>query len=105
MSIYKACILAVLSFVISACTTALTKPGESVRLIDEEKADKNCKFLGTASAFDTGGINVGAETDNALNEARNKAASMGGNGIRIINIHTDAMGTNVTVQVLSCAME
>jgi len=83
------------------CSTALTQSGSEIRIVEEKEAT-NCEFLGTVSAFDTLGASAGHESQNALNEARNKAAQAGGNAIRIVHMQTTFQGTSVTAEALKC---
>lgn len=84
------------------CTTALTQQGTVVRLVEEKNAH-GCEFLGTVSAFDTMGASTGHESQNALNEARNKAAKLGANAIKIVHMQTTFQGTSVTAEALQCS--
>ena len=81
------------------CTTPLTQNGSTIRII-ERKEGYQFKFLGTVSGFDTMGISTGAESGNALNEVRNKAAALGANAIKIVHMQTTFQGTSVTAEAL-----
>lgn len=87
---------------LTACSTVLTTSGNSVRVIDD-KSKSDCRFIGTVSAFDTLGGNTGQESENAMNEARNKAAARGANAIKVIHMQTTFQGTTVTAEALWCA--
>lgn len=84
-----------------SCSTALSPQGNAVRIVEDKDAQA-CKFVGTVSAFDTFGANTGHESQNALNEARNKAAQLGGNAIKILHMQTTFQGTTVTAEALRC---
>lgn len=84
---------------IAGCTTSLSYQGEKVRIIEGNEGYQT-KFLGTVSGFDTLGISTGAESENALNEVRNKAAALGANAIKIIHMQTTIQGTSVTAEAL-----
>jgi len=86
---------------LSACATALTPQGTGIRVVDD-KDPNNCKFMGTVSGFDTMSPTVGHESENAMNEARNKAAALGANGIKIVHMQTTIQGTSVTAEALEC---
>ena len=87
--------------VLSACTTALSQQGSALRIVEEKEAN-DCEFIGTVSAFDTMGASTGHESQNALNEARNKAAKLGANAIKIVHMQTTFQGTSVTAEALTC---
>ena len=86
---------------LSACATALTSEGTGIRVVDDKSAN-SCKFIGTVSGFDTFSPTVGHESENAMNEARNKAAALGANGIKIVHMQTTIQGTSVTAEALPC---
>ena len=46
------------------------------------------------------GISTGAESGNALNEVRDKAAALGANAIKIVHMQTTFQGTSVTAEAL-----
>lgn len=83
------------------CSTALTQSGSDIRIVEEKEAN-SCEFLSTVSAFDTMGASTGHESQNALNEARNKAAQAGANAIKIVHMQTTFQGTSVTAEALKC---
>lgn len=87
--------------ILCSCSTVLTPLGNTVRII-ENKDNYECKFLGTVSGFDTFGSTVGKESENALNEARNKAAQLGANTIKMIHMQTTFQGTSVMAEALLC---
>ena len=97
------CLTVILSFfmmfLLSSCTTHLTKSGNNVRII-QDKEDYNYTFIATVSGYDTLGINTGAESENALNQARNKAALQGANAIQVIHMQTTFQGTSVIAEAL-----
>jgi uncharacterized protein YbjQ (UPF0145 family) len=86
---------------LSGCATALTSQGTDVRIVDD-KAANNCKMVGTVSGFDTMSATTADQSENALNETRNKAGQTGANGIKIIHMQTTLQGTSVTAEALRC---
>lgn len=90
-----------IALLLNACSTPLSPAGHAVRIIDD-KSEYECTFLGVVSAFDTMGATAGHEADNAMNEARNKAAALGANAIKIIHMQTTFQGTTVTAEALHC---
>jgi ABC-type glycerol-3-phosphate transport system substrate-binding protein len=95
-------VAALAAFILLAgCSTALTQSGADIRIVEDKEAN-NCEFIATVSAFDTLGASTGHESQNALNEARNKAAQAGGNAIKIVHMQTTFQGTSVTAEALRC---
>ena len=90
-----------LVFLAQACSTALTAKGSTVRIV-EDKSEHDCRFISTLSAFDTFGANTGRESENALNELRNKAAEIDANGVKILHMETTFQGTSVSAEALRC---
>jgi len=90
-------------FLVSACVTTLTPKAAEVRIV-ESKSQYNCTFVSTLSAFNSTGIDPGQQSENAMNELRNKAAQAGMNGVRIIAVDT-ARGATVTAEGLRCEFE
>jgi hypothetical protein len=83
----------------SSCTTAPTGAGNQVRMVDD-KERYNYQFLGTVSGYSTLALTEGGEAQNAMTEARNKAAKLGGNAIKVVHVQTTQMGTTVLAEVL-----
>jgi hypothetical protein len=54
------------------------------------------------NTFDTLGATTGHESENAMNAARNKAAKLGANAIKIIHMQTTFQGTTVSAEALDC---
>ena len=98
---YANFVVLLLIFLGQACSTALTAKGSTVRVVDD-KADQGCRFISTLSAFDTFGANTGKESENALNELRNKAAEIDANGVKILHMETTFQGTSVSAEALRC---
>ena len=90
-----------LMILISGCATALTPEGSKVRLVDNQ-AQYNCKFVGTVTGSNSLGNTTAHDTDGALNEARNKASTLGANALRILNIDTTPETTTVAAEALNC---
>nr|BFD40946.1 hypothetical protein FFPRI1PSEUD_24450 [Pseudomonas sp. FFPRI_1] len=69
-----------------ACTTQLTEEGRNIKLVTVSSV-QGCKIL---EAFTV----KGSSNNDALNQAFNKAAKLGGDSIGIVN-----MGENFSIQV------
>ena len=91
-------------FLVQACTTALTAQGSTVRIV-EDKKEYDCQFVSTVTGFDTFGANTGRESENAMNEARNQAAQLDANAIKLLHMETTFQGTTVTAEVLRCQFD
>ena len=89
------------TILLQACTTTLTPKASTVRIV-ENKTEHECRFISTLSAFDTYGANTGKESENALNELRNKAAEIDANAVKILHMETTFQGTSVSAEALRC---
>lgn len=87
---------------VQGCVTQLTPEGSSVRIAG--KSDE-CEFIGTVSASNSMGMSTADEAEGALNELRNKAADMGANAVRIINMDSDMAVTTALAEALKCDSE
>ena len=94
-------VVLLLVLLVQACTTTLTAKGSTVRIV-EDKAEHDCSFISTLSAFDTWGANPGKESENALNELRNKAVEIDANGLKILHMETNWQGASVSAEALRC---
>jgi hypothetical protein len=88
------------SLLVACSATPLTQSGSSVSIVTDAQRE-SCTFIGTVQ-----GNSLAYSNDNltgALNDARNKAATMGGNAIRILktefNQYREAYST---AEVLKC---
>ncbi len=91
--------LLILMIVMLGCATELTVEGSSVQLVDDKS---NCNFLGTVTGFQTGGGSMDSNTDSAMNDLRNKAAQMGANAIKMIDVDVVPTGTTALGEALDC---
>lgn len=88
---------------VSGCVTNLSVEGSSVQIIETaQKSKYECKRIGLVNSFDTSGLTIGAEKQNALAELLNKAANVGANAIVIQSEDTKVMGTGMTAEALHC---
>ena len=81
------------------CAAKLTIEGSSVQIVDDKSS---CEFLGTVTVYNTGGVNMAHNTDGAMNDLRNKAAQMGANAVKMIDVETVPQGTTALGEALSC---
>ena len=98
---YANFVVLLLIFLGQACSTALTAKGSTVRIV-EDKAEYDCSFISTLSAFDTWGASPAKESENALNELRNKAVEIDANGLKILHMDTNWQGATVSAEALRC---
>ncbi len=100
-SMKRILVLALFLPAIDGCTTVLTESGASMRLV-QDQSDFNCSFVGTVSGANSMGNSTARDTDGAMNQVRNKAASLGANAVRIINVATTLEVTTVAAEALNC---
>ena len=87
----------------SGCVTTLSLEGKNVQIIElTQKAKYECSRIGFVNSFDTSGLTVGSEKQNALTELLNKAASVKANAVVIQSESTRVMGTGITAEALDC---
>lgn len=86
---------------LGACATALTPRGNNVRVVDSQSTH-NCTFVGTVTGSNTMGNTMADDAEGALNEMRNKAAEMGANAIRVLNVNSRMAGTAASAEALTC---
>ena len=84
---------------IFGCATQLTLEGSSVRLVSDAS---ECEFVGTVSGSNSMGMSTSHDADGAMNALRNKAAAMGANAVKIINVDSNSEATTAIAEALSC---
>ena len=89
--------------ILFGCSTMLSTQGGQVRVISDKETIANCKFINTVSGFHTMSWTTGGESENAMNEARNRAAEMGANTMRILHMQSTNVGTSVKAEALNCS--
>lgn len=99
----KHLLLILLGFGLIGCVTNLSVEGSNVQIIEPiQKAEYECKRIGFVNSFDTSGLTVGSEKQNALAELLNKAANIKANAIVIQSESTRVIGTGMTAEALDC---
>lgn len=91
-------------FLLSGCAATLTQQGAQVRLIDRQ-SDYKCKFVGTVTGSNSMGNTTAHDAEGAMNELRNKAAAIGANAVRVMNIDSSALVTTAVGEALNCEFE
>ncbi|AYF43713.1 hypothetical protein BALOs_0703 [Halobacteriovorax sp. BALOs_7] len=91
----------------ASCSTQLTKSGKNVRLVTENQKEKYCKTLDIVTASNELGWDAAHHSQNAMNEARNRVAELGGNGMKIISSNNSqgyggSSQAIVQVEALAC---
>lgn len=91
----------------TSCSTQLTKSGKNVRLVTENQKEKYCKTLDIVTASNELGWDAAHHSQNAMNEARNRVAELGGNGMKIISSNNSqgyggSSQAIVQVEALAC---
>lgn len=81
------------------CATQLTPEGSSVRLVSD---NAECDFVGTVSGSNSVGSSTAHDADGAMNELRNKAAAMGANAVKIVNVDSNSNVTTAVAEALNC---
>lgn len=84
------------------CATQLTPEGTSVRLVND---NAECEFVGTVSGSNSMGMSTAHDAEGAMNTLRNKAAKMGANAIRVINVDSNSEVTTAVAEALLCKFD
>ena len=93
--------LSTIVITLAGCATELTQEGSAIRLVDSQ-ADYNCKFVGTVTGSNSLGNSTAHDAEGAMNEIRNRAAELGVNAIRVINVSTTTEVTTIVGEALRC---
>ena len=95
-------LLNILALLLISCTTPLTI-GVNVQTISVNQTEEfDCERITYLSAFDTLGLTISAERQNALSALLNKVAAAGGNAVVISNQVTNAVGSTITGYAWDC---
>ena len=89
-------------FLVFGCATQLTPGGTSVRLVSD---NTECDFVGTVSGSNSMGMTTAHDADGAMNAMRNKAAAMGANAIKIVNVDSNSEVTTAVAEALNCDLD
>ena len=91
LELIKRLSLLTLVTLIVSCSSALTSKGKQVRLISSTQK-QYCNYIDFITESDNMGWDAGHNRENSLNQARNKAAELGGNAIFLISNSTASEG-------------
>ena len=97
----KALLTAVALVVCVGCVTSLTAGGQTVRLVTQSQ-EKPCEMVTVVALRASNGYGRTQKTANAITQARNKAARLGGNAIRVVDVEASPASTSLTFNVLKC---
>ena len=89
---------------ISGCATPVTNAGSQIRVTNQNEDVKNCKYLGqvTSSSSWGGFAATGIGFDSAMNELKNKTASMKANVLLTQTISNTVGGTRMIGDAYLC---
>ncbi len=98
--------LALTACVIESATVPLTPEAEKLLVVD---SIENCRIIDVIVGSHDIGKEIGQNVNFALNEAKNKAAKLGANSIRIVGskdvsrkVAMSSRGSSVIVEALDC---
>ena len=95
----------ILSFilVLYGCTTTLTKEGKDIAPISESNKNE-CEFISQTIGTDSFGGTLGHRLENAMNDMRNKVASLGGDSYVVTSSESYPIGgATVSAEVYNCS--
>jgi len=95
-------LLLIPAILVLGCATELTIKGSSVQIVDDKSS---CEFLGTVIGSNQGGASMASNTDSAMNDLRNKAAQMGANAVKMIDVDTVPQGSTALGEALHCTFD
>lgn len=98
---FKVIIITFVGLLLAGCAASLTTGGSQIRLVDKQ-SDYKCKFVGTVAGSNSMGNTTAHDAEGAMNELRNKAAKLGANSVRVINIDSSVLVTTVVGEALIC---
>ena len=87
--------------IVNGCATQLTDQGARVRLVDSQ-ANYKCEFIATVTGSNSMGNNKAHDSQGAMNEMRNRAAELGANAVRLINLDVTYETTTALGEALKC---
>ena len=87
-------------FLVLSCSTQITNEGQKVQLVTTNQKEKYCEMIDIVTTSNDVGWNAAHDRENAMNEARNKVASLGGNAMIIISSSTENAGYAISGNML-----
>lgn len=98
----KKSLLVLPTVLMMGCAVQLTNVGSSVQIVDDKSG---CKFLGTVTGYNSMGTSAAHDAEGAMNDLRNKAAEMGANAVKMIDVETTIEATTAIGEALSCSFD
>lgn len=95
------CGVLLFSMLIQACAVGLNEYGKTVRFVDD-KERYECILLTVVTGSNSLGYSTAHDAEGAINEVRNKAAQVGGNAVKLIDIDSVSMSTTAVGEALKC---
>lgn len=92
-------IVGVAVLAVGCAATELTAAGEAVRIVEERG---ECEFVETVTESGNMGASPSVDAESAMNKARNRAAALGANAVRFINVYADQGVTTAVGEALRC---
>lgn len=100
---YRYLICIIVSIICVGCSTKLTTSGSQVKLISETNKTQ-CNSIAVVTGSSSVGASTGHNAENAMNEARNKAANIGGNALQVIDVSTTESSSTVIGEAFNCKL-
>ena len=100
----KLSVIVILALTILGCVATPTDESKAVRTIDHD-SDYKCEYLGFVTGSGPMGWTTAHDAEGAMNDLRNKAAAMGANAVKIINVDSDMDATTALAQALTCTFD
>ena len=101
MRMHSLALMFLLAALLHGCAVGLSQHGATVTVVDDRETN-NCKFLAIVTGSNSLGYSTAHDAEGALNEVRNKAAYIGGNAIKMIDIDATPVSTTAIAEALWC---
>src|SRR6476620_2200652 len=80
----------------SGCAGHLTPRAYRLAVVTEKQREESCRVIGMVVGSNSMGMTYAQDMEGALVDARNKAAALGANAVRILNQDSGALSSVVT---------
>ena len=90
--------------ILNGCASIQLEDGKDVRIVTASQKEKSCEFLGTVQGHSGWAATTSGDREFAMNDARNKVAQMGGNGMLVISTDSSIWEGNADIlaEALMC---
>jgi len=99
--VVKRIIFSIFFVFLSGCVVQPTSEGKAVRVVDK-KTEYKCTFVDMVTGSGSAGWTPAHDAEGAMADVRNKAAKVGANAIRVLNIDSNMATTVVVAEALNC---